>query len=118
PPPEGPARVRVTVTYPGGSVTGSAADAAVRVGGQAAKLSELRDVRWRPAPGAVRHDGKALAGPLTGLEALEVTLGKEKVRLSLDDAVSARFEAPRPAEAVAYVLVARQGGKEVARLTG
>jgi S1-C subfamily serine protease len=115
PPPEGPVPVRVIVTYANGSVTGTVPDRPVKVGDRERPLSEVRSVRRQP-PQVVLGDGRTVAEPF-GLDSLEVPLGKEAVRLKLDEATALRFEPVTPAAVVSCTVIARRGNAEVGRLT-
>ncbi len=111
-------RLPVSVTFADGAAGGTVADQEIKVAGKAVKLSEVRSIRFGPKGAVVLHDGKTLDGAPAGLDGLEVVIDEAPVRLKLAEAVEARFDRPPEAEAVAYTVVVRQEGKEVARLTG
>lgn len=108
---------RVTVRYANGQITGEAADATIKVGGQAVKLSELRAVRLGAAASAERRDGKVLSGAVAGLDALELKLGDEAVKVSLKSATGLAVEREDGAVTITCTVVARQGDKEVGRVS-
>lgn len=145
PAPTAAGKVRVVATYATGSVTGLArADAPVRSGSgpaaKAVKLGDVRDVRIASAPGAAGpvppaagpttataagsatttlSDGSTLAGPLTGLDAVEIDLGGLTSKLDLTKARSVEVS---PAEAeddrVEYKVTASRDGKVLAEAAG
>jgi hypothetical protein len=114
PPPTGPLPLRVLINYGNGTVTGEVVDRSFKIGDAPRKLSEVRFVRWQPKGQAMLADGKTVDGAITGLNELEVRLGKDLVPLKLTSAIDVRFEVSTPGASVSWVVVARKDGREVA----
>jgi S1-C subfamily serine protease len=121
PVPDGPPALRVTATYGSDSVSGSAADAAFRVGGQEVKLADVRSIaRDKGGKGhTVRVAGdKVLTGDLTGLDRVSVAVGGKAHEFDLQAADAVTVDSPTRIPAVRYTVVATRGGREVGRLGG
>ncbi len=114
----GPPALRLTITYPGGSVSGATADRPLTVGGKPVRLADVGSLRLGPGPEATLADGRTLGGPVTGLDGLDIGLGTQAVKLDVSKAASVRVERPDAGAALEYRVVARQSGAEVARLEG
>jgi S1-C subfamily serine protease len=115
PAPEGPLPVKAVVVFDKGPFVGEVVDKRVKVGAKEYKLSELRCIRWQPMAEAILADGKTAPGAITGMDFLDVMVGKESVRLNLASATSARFDLATPATVVACSVVVRQENVEVGR---
>jgi len=109
--------LRVTIAYANGSVTGTLPDRTIKLGDKEYKLSDLRAIEFTPKSAIQLIDGKVIGEPIHGLDALEVTLGKNTVRLSVADALGIRFETTSPAVTVTCTIVVKQENVEVARKT-
>lgn len=117
PAPEGTAVLQMAAVFDNGSLNTAVKDQAIKVGDKEVKLSEVRSIEFRPKGKVLLHDGKALEGAVTGLDAVAIRLGEQQVSLKLTGAVGARFEPPVTADAVSVTVVVTQDGKEVARLS-
>jgi hypothetical protein len=115
PSPPGPLRLRLLARFDDATLNATLTDRAVKVGGREVKLSEVRSVRFQPGPRVLLQDGEEVKGPVSGLDAVPVRLGKKSVEVDLGKAVEVRF-APAPgANLIWCTLRVRQGGKEVFR---
>jgi hypothetical protein len=110
--------LRLKLSYTGGSVEGLVEDRAFKVGGAEVRLRDVARLSFQERPRAVLSDGKTLEGPITGLEAVPVQLGGEKLAVNLPKAEEARLS---PAEAddlsVSGAVVVLRSGTEVARVS-
>src|SRR5262249_53548522 len=114
---EGPAPLRLTATFPTGSVSGLGDDQIFQVGAREHMLREVKRLTSRPKARVQLHGwGGWLKGEVTGLERVPVRLGTTTVPLDLSKAAEVRL-APAGLEALSCTVVARQDGKEVARLS-
>lgn len=108
-------RVEVSARFESGSVTGTAGDAVVKVGGRPVRLSGLRKVELGPKPSALLADGRTtLEGPVAGLGPTEISVGGQTVTLDLSKATRLAFQPAELPVLTAAVVVAFDG-KEVAR---
>jgi hypothetical protein len=109
----GPAKFRMRVRYPDGSVNGIVEDRGFSVDKQSIKLSEIR----RLVPGAKARvelsDGRTVEGKLAELDTVAVQLGKQTLRLDLASAAEVTVDAPGETTTVSCVIVARQEGKQL-----
>jgi hypothetical protein len=100
-----------------GAVTGSVADRPLKVGDRPLRLSALSRLEFRPRPIAVLADRKtSLEGAITGLDAVEVLIGGQRVTLDLSRATAVEVQGSSVPAEVVCTLVAQREGKEVARL--
>lgn len=118
PVPEGGVPLRLTASYGGDTLTGLTADRAFTLGQRKLRLSEVRDLQAGPPVQAKLRDGTTAEGALAELDAVEVRLGTDTLRLNLARATAVRFEIPVVTENITYNLVACQEAKEVLRLSG
>lgn len=94
------------------AVSGPVADREFTVGGKPLRLSRVR----RLEPGkAVGGDGATVAGPLAGLDGVELTAAGAPVRLDLAKADAVDLTPPADPTALTCTAVVRVGGKEVGR---
>ncbi len=114
---DGPIDVRLTVTYDGGLVRGATADRDVRLGGESLKLSQARRIRLGEGASSVLWDARTVPGALDGLDALPLRVGPQTLNVRLAGATGINIDAPEPSGVVSCALVARQGGKEVGRVS-
>jgi hypothetical protein len=117
PPPDG-ATVRLLAQFENSTLNATTADWTFKVGGRKVKLSEVKKVQLRPAVRVVLQDGKAVEGVVSGLEAVPVQLGEQSVSVDLVKAAEVRFGPAADTDQVWYMLVVRQGGKEILRQIG
>lgn len=118
-PPVADARmVRLTVRFADSSVQGLAFDRSLKVAGREVRLRDVRSLRLRPKPEVVLRDGTTLHGAPAGLDAMEVRLGDEVLRVEPARAVEITCDTADEVTAVRYTLVALRDGKETARLEG
>jgi S1-C subfamily serine protease len=117
-PPRASSAVELSARFGGGgAVTGSVADRPIQVGGRALKLSALSRLEFRPRSVAVLADGKTtLEGAVTGLDAVEILIGGQRVTLDLSRATAVEVQGALVPAEVACTFVAEREGKEVARL--
>lgn len=109
------AAVRLEATFPDGAVKAESLDQEFKVGDQAVKLSEVR--RVRPADGtADRINGARMIGAVSGLSAVPVRLGGQKVTLDLGLATEVAIQSPPAPFVIRCAVVVRRGEREVARL--
>lgn len=113
---EGPTTLRVELKYPSGTLSGSIADRAFRVGQREVKLSAVRMLRLRPKPQVELLDGTTIEGPITALGIASIEVGGDSIRVELAKAAQIQIEPPAEPEAVACVVIARRDGKELARV--
>lgn len=114
----GAERVRAALTFPEGSVTAALNDQGFQVGGKAIRLRDVGSIRFGKSASVSLHDGKTLIGKLEGLDAVEFLLDGKLTRVLLAQALELRCEPAAEARPVTYIVVVRQEGKEVTRLTG
>jgi hypothetical protein len=115
---EGPTRLHASIVFAEGSITGIVRDQAVQIAGEKRNLSEVRSVSWLPKARIDFRDGKSHEGAVTGLTEIEVSLGKEIVRVKLASASSATFDPMDGGSTVRCTVVARQAGKIVGQAEG
>jgi hypothetical protein len=113
----GPLVVRAEVKYEDGSVSGLVEDLTFGVGPKKLKLSEVRGLRLGPKPEVRLGNGQKLEGSLSDLGALAVKVGRQSLRLDLANASEILVDPPEDASGVSCTVVARQAGKEVARVS-
>ncbi len=112
----GPKNLRVTLTYPGGNVQGQLIDQAITVGKDDLKLSDIRSLRFAKETTAILGNGKIATGSLTGLDAVNVNVGTDSIKLNPAKALELTIHANAEETSVAYAVIVRKGGKELARL--
>jgi hypothetical protein len=107
--------LRLGARFEDGTLDATATDRTFKAGDQDVKLSEVRGIRFGEPPQVLLHDSKRLKGALTGLDAVPMRLGGEKLSVSLARAVEVKCW---PAtDEVSCTLLVKQGGKEVFRQT-
>jgi Trypsin-like peptidase domain len=117
PPPSGPARVRVLAQFENGLLNALAPDQAFKVGDKSVQFSEVRSIQLKPALRVALHQGKALEGPVSGLEAVPVQLGDQALAVNLAKAEEVKFGPAVESDQVSYTLLVRQGDHEIFRQT-
>jgi serine/threonine protein kinase/WD40 repeat protein len=115
PPSPGPLALWLRAEFDTMMVEGNVADQGFRIGDRELKLTEVSAIRSGAAPRAVLHDGRTIAGNLTGLDAVPVRLGKETVPVNLGQAKEVRIVPAGLSDWVVCSLLVRQGKKEVCR---
>jgi hypothetical protein len=95
---------------------GAGDDAAFKVGDRPVRLSEVRSIAFKGKAGVLLHDGKTVEGKISGLGAVTIRLGGEKVAVNLAEAEQAVVSRPSDGVTLSYTVVIKQDGKEVARL--
>jgi hypothetical protein len=116
PPPDG-ATVQLLASFENSILNATTADRTFKVGGREVKLSEVARIQFRPAVRVLLHDGKAVEGEVSGLEAVPVRVGEQSVPVNLVKATAVLFGPASEADQVSYTLVVRQGEKEFLRQT-
>src|SRR5205814_2075662 len=76
------ATVEMSARFDVGMVSGQVGDLVIKVGGKPVKLSEVRRIEFKPKPRAVLADGKTVEGEITGLGAIPVRVGDQKVPIN------------------------------------
>jgi S1-C subfamily serine protease len=119
PPVAAPSKVQLAADFAGGSLTGSVRDATIRCGARQVKLTELQRIDLGTSPAAILMDGSSVAGPIGGLEALDIDLGGLIVRADLSKATAVRFTpSSSDAGSVNYRVTVSRAGKVVADASG
>src|SRR5262249_51154496 len=108
PAPTGSLPLRLGGRFGRDSLGGVAACLPFTVGGRRLKLSEVRTLQPQSKPRAVLQGGKTVQETISGLEAVEVQLGEDMVRLNLMQATKVQIEVPAAVDTVAYTVVATQ----------
>jgi hypothetical protein len=114
---EGPPVCRVEVKYEDGVVSGTVEDRTFSVGSKEVKFSQLRSLRPGLKPEARLATGQRLEGKFADLEALQVKVGKQSLRLDLASALEVNIETPEELTALSCTILAQHGGKEVGRFS-
>jgi S1-C subfamily serine protease len=117
PPPTGPRRVRLLAHFDNGVLNAVTVDRAFQVGERSVPFSDLRSIQLKPAPRVVLGDGKAMAGSVSGLDAVSVQLGDQALTVNLAEATDIKFAPAVDTDQVWYTLLVRQGDREVHRQT-
>jgi Trypsin-like peptidase domain len=117
PKPDGAAPLHVALTFPEGVVSGIAEDRSFKVGDREVKLSEVRSFRTQDQLQVLLRDGSTLTGPVSGLNAVPVQLGGDKLTLNLAKVREAQVSPAGELPGVTCTVVASRNGKEVARVT-
>lgn len=112
-----PPRVEITAKIGNNTVTGTTADAVLKVGGKAMRLSAVRKIELKPKADVLLADGKTnLGGPVTGLGPTEFDVGGQKLTFDLSKASQLTVTPVDPAaDPITATVIATVGGKEVAR---
>jgi serine protease Do len=113
---DGPAPVKVAVEYAGGKFTGTVKDRSVKLGRKEYKLTELRSIRWKPTPAAVTAGGTTFPSAPTGLDALDLSVGKSTIHIPVADAVGMTIEPLKVSGIVNCTVYAKEDGGEAARM--
>jgi hypothetical protein len=113
----GPAPVHVALTFPEGVVNGIATDRSFKVGDREVKLSEVRSFRTQDRLEVLLRDGSTLTGVVSGLDAVPVDLGGDKLTLNLAKVREAQLSPAGELPGVTCTVVASRNGKEVARVS-
>jgi hypothetical protein len=112
----GPVGVEVAVRFGTASISGVTTDVPVKAGATTVNLSEVRQIDFGPKPRVVLANGIAIEREATGLGAVEIALGDQKIRLDLSKATQVTVQPPPDIGPVSVSVVASVGGKEVARV--
>jgi S1-C subfamily serine protease len=115
-PGQGPRLLEITASFAKGSITGSVRDREIKVGDRSMALGSLSKLEFHPHPHAVPSDGQSLQGPITGLEAVPVTVGDQQVEMNLGKAATIQITAPQEPLEVVCTFIASRSGKEIGRL--
>jgi len=117
PPVPGGPMVRLLAKFENSMLNATTADRTFKVGAREVKLSEVAKIQFQPTVRVVLHDGKAVEGVVSGLEAVQVRLGEQSVPLDLVKAAAVRLGTAAETDEVSYTLVVRQGDNEILRQT-
>ena len=115
--PDGQA-VKVVVECEGGTFTGTVADRAVKLAGKEFKLSDLQSIRLKANGQTLTAGGTTYPLAPTGLDALDLSLGKTTVHIAMEDAVRVTISLPKVSGIVKCYVIAKEGYAEVARMMG
>jgi hypothetical protein len=116
-PRSGPATVGVTARFGPVTIAGPVPDRQFTAGGKAMTLSQVRRLESGAAGRAIRQDGGTVAGPLAGLDGVELPLADQTIRLDLSKADSVDLLPPAAPAALTCTAVATVSGKVVGRAT-
>lgn len=109
--------IKATVEYSNGMAVGAIEDRSFKVAGKDVKLSDALRVRFKPSPAVTLATAVTEAGPITGLDALELKLGLRTVRLELAGAESVKLETTSSSASVQCTVVAKLDDVEVGRIS-
>jgi S1-C subfamily serine protease len=109
--------LKAAFEFADGTLTGVVADRPLTVGRQEVRLREIRRLQAGTEPHAVLHNGRTLAGAISGLQGMSVRMGQFAAEVDCSRAIAAQFTG-HFISAVRYELVAMRDKKEVARLSG
>jgi hypothetical protein len=123
---KGPLSFPLQVKFDDGTVSGRVEDRTFRVGEQSVKLSQVLSLRPAAKAGVEvagtrvdveLSDRRKISGRLADLDALAVQVGGQSLQLNLAGAVRVEVDPPDGLTAVSCAVVARQGDKEVGRVS-
>ena len=109
-------RLVLSTQFENGAIEGLIEDGAIQVGAQKVQLKDCQRILIKPQSQVFLNDGKALEGPLGGLEKMAVLIGGQKLVLDCSGAMSLRLQAAPVPSGVECTVVARLGEKEVGRV--
>jgi S1-C subfamily serine protease len=109
------AACQIEAAFADGAVAGTVEDRAIRVGDASCKLSELRAV-YPGRAGVLLRSGKRVEGRVIGLEAVVVSVGRQKLTVDLSAAEEVAVRDRDAGGVVVLEVVARSGGEEVGRV--
>lgn len=113
-----PLVVLASMQYRDGSVSGLAEDRTFSVGEQTIKLSHVRSLRPLGANAIVElNDRRRIEGSLLNLDELPMKVGGQSLSLNLKGAIQLDIDSSDAMTAATCTVIARQGGKEVGRIT-
>lgn len=108
------ARISFNAEFSPGSVSGLMPDIPVTIGSKTLKVSQIASLNPIEKTG-VSTDGQTLAGAISGLNAVQILLGKsQRIRLDLGQAFQVSFGKPDTPSFTCTVIV-KNLGKEVCR---
>jgi hypothetical protein len=110
--------LRLVAQFDNGSLNGTMADRALKVGEQTIKFSEIHSIQLRPKSRAQLLNGKWLEGPISGLDAVAIRLGGQSLSVDLSKSMEVKVGPAVAADQVGYTLLVQQGGQEILRLAG
>jgi Trypsin-like peptidase domain len=111
-----PASVRLTLTFPEGTISGTIADRKVQVAGMDHPLSTITGWKLQPTPRVSLVDGRVIEGAPGGIDAVDLRLaGGTTVHVKLAEATEATVLRRNGASSVECIVVVHQGGKEIGR---
>lgn len=112
-----PAVMRLKAHYDNGCVEGLVEDASFKVGARELKLSDVRSLGLEKSPHALLKSGARVMGPISGLDAVAVRIGAEKLTINLLKAEEVRVAASGETSTIHCSVVAYHDGKEVGRVS-
>ena len=108
--------VPIQISYPDASITASAQDQTIHIGGQSFQLSGLQQFSLQPGAQNVSADGKPIPGAVSDLAGLTVHLGGQPVKLNLAGATAIAINTAAQQRPLRCVLIARSGDAEIGRV--
>jgi hypothetical protein len=109
---------RVELRYADGTaVIGTTEDGTFRVGPQEFRLSELVNLKGGEKVEAQLTGGQKVEGPLKDLDKVAVKVGSQTLRLNFSEAEAVTVTPPVDHISSSGMVVARQGGKELSRVS-
>ena len=109
--------MRLVARFENGTVNATTPDLAFKVGEREVKLSDVKSIKLQPGARVVLHDGKAVEGAVSGLNAVPVRFGEQSLPLDLGKAAEVRFSPDAEADHVWCTLIVRQGDAVLLRQT-
>lgn len=117
PQPSAPQKLQLRATFENGALFGTIEDRMFKVGDRAVKLSDVQKVHFQARPRVVLHEGKAIEGAISGLNAVPVRLGEQSLSLDLGKATEIRFSPVVETDQIWCTLIIRKGDTIVSRHT-
>jgi S1-C subfamily serine protease len=115
---EGPIPLRVTAKLGKNIIASPVADQTIKVDDKDVKLSDIRMIEFEAQPRIVFVDGKEVRAPIAGVGALELEIGKAKLKLEELGPESLLIDNLLAASSLSWKVIARQNGKELKQLSG
>jgi len=115
--PEGPNLLRAALKFAEGTVEAPVADFTFKVGDRELKLGEVRSIAFKEKASIALRDGKTVEGAVSGLDAVQVRLGGEKVALNFAKAEKVTVVTLSEVVSVSCSIVVSKDGKEIGRVT-
>ncbi|HUR54965.1 MAG TPA: trypsin-like peptidase domain-containing protein [Gemmataceae bacterium] len=109
-------RVEITARIGTATVTGTVDDVVFKAGDKPLRMSGVKRIDWKMKPVVLLADGRTtVEGDITGLGAVEIDLGGQKVKLDLSKASQLTVQPAAEELSVTATVVAVVAGREVSR---